>query len=73
MQNQEKYTDRALRAKHVAEKLGISIPLVWAKGNPDNSRYDASFPKPFKISRNATVWMESQIDKWLAEQAAKSQ
>ena len=30
----EKYTDRALRAKQVAEKLGVSIPFVWAKCNP---------------------------------------
>lgn len=69
MQPEEKYTDRALRAKQVAEKLGVSIPFVWAKCNPDNSRYDASFPKPFKIACNVTVWLESSIDAWLATQA----
>lgn len=68
----EKYTDRALRAKQVAEKLGVSIPLIWAKCNPDNSRYDASFPKPFKIAKNVTVWLESSIDAWLAAQATKA-
>lgn len=68
----EKYTDRALRAKQVAEKLGVSIPFVWAKCNPDNTRYDATFPKPFKIACNVTVWLESNIDAWLAAQAAKA-
>ncbi|RPD90493.1 AlpA family phage regulatory protein [Neisseria weixii] len=68
----EKYTDRALRAKQVAEKLGVSIPFVWAKCNPDNTRYDASFPKPFKIAKNVTVWLESSIDRWLAAQAAET-
>ena len=68
----EKYTDRALRAKQVAEKLGVSTPFVWAKCNPDNTRYDATFPKPFKIACNVTVWLESNIDAWLAAQAAKT-
>lgn len=63
-------SNRALRAKQAAEKVGLCISAVWAKTSPKNARYDATFPKPFKVSANATVWLESELDAWLAAKAA---
>lgn len=53
--------DSIIRAKEVAQKLGISVSSVWNKSNPKSRHYDAAFPKPFKISANATGWLESEL------------
>lgn len=58
-----------LRTKQVAEKLGISVSAVWYKVNPENRRYDATFPKPFKVSDNITGWLESEINAYIDQLA----
>lgn len=62
-------SDRALRAKQVSEKVGLCVSAIWAKTSPKNARYDATFPKPFKVAANATVWLESELDAWLSAKA----
>lgn len=59
-----------LRAKQVAEKLGVSVSAVWYKQNPKSRHYDAAFPKPFKVSANITGWLESEIDTYIATLAS---
>ncbi|HGO7221180.1 TPA: helix-turn-helix transcriptional regulator [Neisseria meningitidis] len=63
------YTERALRVKEVAEKLGVSENFVWAKTDRGNIRHDPTFPRPFKLSGNATAWLESEIDTWILEKS----
>lgn len=60
-----------LRPKEVAKRLGLSITLVWHKTNPKSRHYDAAFPKPFKISANATGFLESEINAYIQLLAAK--
>lgn len=62
-------SDRALRAKQVSEKVGLCVSAIWAKTSPKNARYDATFPKPFKVAANVTVWLESELDAWLSAKA----
>ena len=52
-----------LRAPKVAEMLDVSPTTVkrWARENP-------SFPKPFKLSENVTVWDYKEVADWLTAQ-----
>jgi prophage regulatory protein len=47
---------RTIRIWQVVEKVGLSGPTIW--------RLCASgeFPKPIKISKGCTVWLEHEID-----------
>lgn len=60
-----------LRPKEVAKRLGLSVALVWNKANPKNRHYDAAFPKPFKISANATGFLESEVIAYIQHLAAQ--
>ncbi|SUA36463.1 putative prophage regulator protein [Neisseria zoodegmatis] len=64
-------TQSILRVKQVAARLGISSATVWYKSNPKSRHYDADFPKPFKISANATGWLESEISGYIEKLAEK--
>jgi prophage regulatory protein len=58
---------RTLRIWQVAKKLGLSGPTIW--------RLCASgaFPKPIKISKGCTVWLEHEIDELIDAKAAERQ
>lgn len=68
-QGDKAYSKRVLRVKQVSEKVGLCVSAIWAKTSPKNARYDATFPKPFKVAANATVWLESELDVWLSAKA----
>jgi len=53
---------KTLRVIGVAAKLDISVALVWRMAQK------TSFPKPFKLHHNVTVWDEEEIDAWLNHQ-----
>jgi prophage regulatory protein len=55
---------RTLRIWQVKEKTGLSEATVW--------RLSASgeFPKPIKLSKGCTVWLEQEIDELLDAKAA---
>lgn len=60
-----------LRPKQVASRLGVSTALIWYKANPKHRLYDPHFPQPFKLSANATGWLESEIEAYINHLAAK--
>lgn len=61
-------TDTAIiRVKQVAQKCGLSVSMIWHKVNPKSRHYDADFPRPFKISANATGWLESEINDYISQ------
>ncbi len=55
---------RTLRIWQVKEKTGLSEATLW--------RLSASgeFPKPIKLSKGCTVWLEHEIDELLEAKAA---
>ena len=57
--------NRTLRIWQVVEKVGLSAPTIW--------RLCASgeFPKPIKISKGCTVWLEHEIDELIDAKAAE--
>ncbi|WP_329601760.1 helix-turn-helix transcriptional regulator [Plesiomonas shigelloides] len=38
---------------------------MYERINPASKRYDATFPKPFKLGLSAIGWLEQDIDAWL--------
>lgn len=60
-----------LRVQHLSQRLGISKAAIWYKVNPKSRHYDPDFPQPFKISANATGWLESEINAYIEHLAAQ--
>lgn len=58
-------SSRALRPAKAAEKLGIGISTLWAK-----AKDQADFPKPIKTGPRTTVFLEHELDAYLASCAA---
>ena len=52
---------RAIRLPEVVRITGMSRASVWRRVNDD-----ASFPKPFKVGPQITVWNEAAVLDWLA-------
>ena len=51
---------RCLRAKNGARKIDTSVSTWWRY-----SQTDPTFPRPFQIGKNTTVWDEDEVDKWI--------
>ena len=58
-------SNRALRPARAAEKLGIGLSTLWAK-----AKSQADFPKPIKTGPRTTVFLEQELDAYLASCAA---
>ncbi|WP_198118793.1 helix-turn-helix transcriptional regulator [Massilia rhizosphaerae] len=61
---------KVLRVKHMKEKLAMSVASLYNKMNPRSKYYDASFPRPIRLSASpgpggAIGWLESDVDAWL--------
>lgn len=54
---------RCLKPKAAAEKLGRRDSWLWAK-----LKTDPTFPRPIYLSRKAPVFLEHELDAWLASQ-----
>ena len=55
-----------LTVKEVAKTLGMSVPTVWRR-----ARSDEHFPKPIHIGENATRWLASEVQAFIADCAAR--
>lgn len=64
--------ETVLRIDDTAKKCGFSRSMIWAKLNPNNRRYDATFPKPIKLSERAVGWIESELDEWINTRATQN-
>ncbi|MBW7902937.1 MAG: AlpA family phage regulatory protein [Rhodocyclaceae bacterium] len=51
---------KIIRPRQAAEKCGIGLPTIWAwaRDKPD-------FPKPVRLSGNASGFIEEEIDAYL--------
>ncbi len=58
-------SNRALRPAKAAEKLGIGLSTLWAK-----SKTQPNFPKPVKTGPRTTIFLEQELDDYLASCAA---
>lgn len=67
-------TSRAIDIKEVCRQTGKAKSSVWAALNPKNRRFDASFPRPFRLSDGgrSVRWYEHEIQAWLEKRAANN-
>jgi prophage regulatory protein len=56
---------RILRIWQVVEKVGLSAPTIWRLCS------SGEFPKPIKISKGCTAWLEHEIDELIDAKAAE--
>lgn len=54
------FTSPVLRPKQAAAYIGMSVPSFWRI-----VKDDPTFPRPFKLSANATAVMRTDLDQWL--------
>lgn len=54
---------RLLRLQAVEAKAGIKKSQIYA---------DPTFPKPIKLSKRASAWIEEEIDQWIAARIVDS-
>jgi prophage regulatory protein len=57
--------NRCLALKDVKQKTTFSSASVW------RGVANGTFPQPLKLSPGRTVWLESEIDHWIAGRAAE--
>jgi len=53
---------RVLSYPELREKKG----LVWSRAHVYRQIQAGKFPKPVKLGPGTTVWLESEVDAWLA-------
>ena len=70
-ERQKHMNNTVLRADDTARALGVSRATIWNWVNPKSRHYRPDFPRPFKISANATGWLASEIDDYIGKLAAK--
>jgi excisionase family DNA binding protein len=53
---------RYLRARHLAEMLGVSVATVWRMARENR------LPAPRKLGGGVTVWDRAEVEEWLKNQ-----
>lgn len=56
---------KVLRIRAVVNKLGIARSTIYDWINPKSPRYDATFPKQYRLGMQSVGWFESELDEWL--------
>ena len=59
-----------LRLKEVIGFTGVSRSVIYAKLNPQSKCYDATFPKPIKLSVNCVGWSALEVNQWIERRLA---
>jgi len=54
-----------IKLPQLTELTQLSRSTIYEKINPKSKRYDASFPRPIKLSLSAVGWFEQDIFDWL--------
>lgn len=68
---------KVLRIRHMKDKLAMSVASLYNKMNPRSKYYDATFPKPFRLTASpgpggAVGWLEADVDAWLEDRQQAS-
>lgn len=62
--NQQTENNRLIRRKEVQEKTGLGASSIYAMMK------QGDFPQCLNLSERRVAWIESDIDKWIAERVA---
>lgn len=63
-QEQKTENPRLLKRKEVETKTSMAASTIYAE------IAKGKFPKPVQLSPRRVAWLESEIDKWIAERIA---
>ncbi len=63
-----KQSSQVVRRRQLEARLALSRSTIYDKINPKSPRYDATFPKPFRLGGSAVGWLTHEIDAWLNQQ-----
>ena len=69
MQDAITQTPRFVRAKEGAARFGVSVATWWSCNILLSRHYRPDFPKPIKVSANATGWLESEVSSYIQKLA----
>ena len=61
--------DVIIRPKQTAAAFGVSVSTLWNWVNPKSRQHRPDFPKPIKVSANATGWLESEVSSYIQKLA----
>ncbi|HHZ7690278.1 TPA: helix-turn-helix transcriptional regulator, partial [Morganella morganii] len=56
-----------LRIGDMIKKLKIAKSTLYDWMNMDSPRYNAEFPRPFRLSGKSIGWDESEVNDWIAK------
>ena len=54
-------SERLLDAKQVAEKIGLSVSMIYTRMK------EGTFPRAKRVGKQARRWKESEVDAWINE------
>ena len=64
------HMNQIIRLKEVVAVTGVSRSVIYAKLNSQSKCYDATFPKPIKLSVNCVGWSALEVNQWIEERLA---
>lgn len=64
------HMNQIIRLKEVVAVTGVSRSVIYAKLNPQSKCYDATFPKPIKLSVNCVGWSALEVNQWIERRLA---
>ena len=64
------HMNQIIRLKEVVAVTGVSRSVIYAKLNPQSKCYDATFPKPIKLSVNCVDWSALEVNQWIERRLA---
>lgn len=67
MQPSSMVSPNVIRLKQLSVKVGLSRSTIYDRLNRKSSRYDATFPKPFKLGSFAVGWLEEEVNAWVRQ------
>lgn len=67
MQPSSMVSPNVIKLKQLSVKVGLSRSTIYDRLNRKSSRYDATFPKPFKLGSFAVGWLEEEVNAWVRQ------
>ncbi|WP_288408764.1 helix-turn-helix transcriptional regulator [Acinetobacter soli] len=59
------HMNQIIKIKEVIAVTGVSRSVIYEKLNPQSKCYDATFPKPIKLSVNCVGWSALEVNQWI--------
>ena len=60
---------KIIRAKQLAEMLGIGRSTLYDWQNQGSPRFDPTFPKRIRLGKGSVGWLLDEINLWIAARA----